>query len=360
MATCRFPRLNPQGFSLHGSEGSHFSGAPSPGNSEKGGSEATPQGTILCPVETKSPLTALSHSQCREHAGSEASLSSHTGSTPGLEAQILGPKGVRVGKPSWLFCHGRWRWDLPPEMPARRKAADCPLQSSKRPQASLPLLCSCSTLPTTYVRCRANLPLFTSRSTYFLPKSQTPCLQESSLAFPLSTVLSKSAPPHPPNAHPSLLTYPLGQGFPKGLCACGTVLEPHRQTLEQDFLVVEVICEASGQGIQHPKFKRNHCSLLWIPAGQQIFVEGDTVSEILWNPVIIQQTGAFHVGHKAACRSQRGRGRARVSDTQRPDTRVPPWAASTDQAHELESPGAPIKGLDGSSRGVFRTCFLLM
>lgn len=145
VVTCRFPRLNPQGFSLHGSEGSHFSGAPSPGNSEEGGSEATPQGTILCPVETKSPLTALSHSQCREHAGSDASLSSHAGSTPGLEAQVLGPKGVRVGKPSWLFCHARWSWDLPRRCLPRRKAADCPLQSSKRPQASLSLLCSCST-----------------------------------------------------------------------------------------------------------------------------------------------------------------------------------------------------------------------
>lgn len=86
---------------------------------------------------------------------------------------------------------------------------------------------------------------------------------------------------------------------------CGTVLEPIGQALEQFFLLVEVNREICGQRIQRSKFTWDHTGLLGIPTGQQVLVEGDAIREILWSPLIIQQTGAFHVGHKATYRSQR-------------------------------------------------------
>lgn len=91
----------------------------------------------------------------------------------------------------------------------------------------------------------------------------------------------------------------VGQWAPEGLGVCGTVLEPTAQALEQCFFPVEDICDVTGQLLQKSKFKRDHFVLLFIPAGQQILVEGDTICEIFWIPIIIQEAVPFHVGYKA-------------------------------------------------------------
>lgn len=111
--------------------------------------------------------------------------------------------------------------------------------------------------------------------------------------------------------------------------------------------------------------------LVSIPAGQQILVEGDTICEILCSPIIIQQTGAFHMGYKATYRNQRkGAAQRPLQGAQAPvHAPVTPseWgvafllqAASTDQARVLESLRAPSQGRDGSSREVFSYRFLFM
>lgn len=115
---------------------------------------------------------------------------------------------------------------------------------------------------------------------------------------------------------------------------------------------------------------RGHFALLRIPAGQQILVEGDTICEILWSPIIIQQTGTFHMGYKATYRNQRRGAQRPLQGAQAPvPAPVPPseWgvaflpqAASTDGARVLKSLRVPIKGIDGGSREVFRCSFLFM
>lgn len=82
---------------------------------------------------------------------------------------------------------------------------------------------------------------------------------------------------------------------------CGTTLQSIVQALEQILISVEGSRDVLGQYIQCSKFTRGYFALLWIPAGQEVLVEGDTICKVLWIPVIIQETGAFHMGHKATC-----------------------------------------------------------
>lgn len=199
-------------------------------------------------------------------------------------------------------------------------------------------------------------------SASFLPKSQTPGLQRGPpWTPPLPTVLPEIALLHP------FLTCPVGQWSPERLGMCCTVLEPIRQALEKAFLLVEVIWEVIGQDIQHPKFKRGHSRYLGIPAGQQNFVEGDTIREILWSPIIIQQTGAFHMGYKATYRSQRrGAAQRLLQGVQTPVTSNE-WGVAflaSGSIHRprswLECLRASSKGIDGSSREIFRCHYLFV